>query len=103
MAESTRIEKTDKLVRTKEPHYQFEVDIRDTEGLSKLGIMANQSWRDDPRHLLFHLARYKFVSKMLSGKSSVLEVGCGDGFGSRLVLQEVGKLTAVDIDPIFID
>src|SRR4051812_36919376 len=39
---------------------------------------------------------------MLSGKQRVLEVGCGDAFGSRLVLQEVGALTAVDFDAVFI-
>jgi len=40
---------------------------------------------------------------MLSGKAQVLEVGCGDAFGSRLVQQEVEKLTALDFDPIFLD
>jgi 2-polyprenyl-3-methyl-5-hydroxy-6-metoxy-1,4-benzoquinol methylase len=40
---------------------------------------------------------------MLSGKKRVLEVGCGDGFASRVVRQEVERLTAVDFDPIFIE
>ncbi len=48
------------------------------------------------------LSRYKFVSKMLSGKQSVLEVGCADAFGTRVVLQEVGAVTAVDFDPVFV-
>ena len=39
---------------------------------------------------------------MLSGKKKVLEVGCGDAFGTRLVLQEVESLCAIDFDPIFI-
>jgi cyclopropane fatty-acyl-phospholipid synthase-like methyltransferase len=39
---------------------------------------------------------------MLSGKQNVLEVGCGDAFGTRIVLQEVGKVTAVDFDPVFV-
>lgn len=88
--------------KTKEPQYQVQVTIRDTEGVAKLGLTTNQVWRDDPRHLLFILARCKFVSKMLSGKQRVLEVGCGDAFGSRIVSQEVGELCAVDFDPVFI-
>ncbi len=87
---------------TKESQYQHQVAIRDAEGFARLGLTTNHCWRDDPRHLLFILARYKFVAKMLSGKSRVLEVGCGDAFGSRLVQQEVGSLCAVDFDPIFV-
>src|SRR5260370_28419982 len=40
---------------------------------------------------------------MLSGKSRVLEVGCADAFGTRVVLQEVGAVTAVDFDPVFLE
>ena len=89
-------------MNTREPQYQFLVDIREREGLTKLGIMANQVWHDDPRRLAFTLARYKFVSKMLSGRNRVLEIGCADAFASRIVLQAVGHLTAVDFDPLFI-
>jgi 2-polyprenyl-3-methyl-5-hydroxy-6-metoxy-1,4-benzoquinol methylase len=65
--------------------------------------MSNQVWHDDPRRLAFVLARYKFVSKMLSGMPRVLEVGCADAFATRIVAQEVGSITAVDFDPVFID
>jgi hypothetical protein len=88
--------------RTRESQYQVCVELRDAEGVARLGLMTNQSWRDDPRHLLFVLSRYKFVAKMLSGKRGVLEIGCADAFGTRLVLQEVQDLTAVDFDPVFV-
>lgn len=65
--------------------------------------MANQCWEDDPRRFLFMLSRYKFVSKMLSGFNDVLEVGCGDGFASRIISQEVNSLTLSDFDPIFLE
>lgn len=65
--------------------------------------MTNQAWKDDPKHLLFTLARYKFVAKMLSGRKHVLEVGCADAFGTRLVLQEVERLTATDFDLTSVD
>jgi 8-oxo-dGTP pyrophosphatase MutT (NUDIX family)/SAM-dependent methyltransferase len=90
------------MERTREPQYQPSLSIRDEHGLASLGLMTNQAWHDDPRHLLFHLARYKFAAKMLSGRKRVLEIGCADAFGSRLVQQEVGHLTAVDFDPVFV-
>lgn len=93
---------TRSLDRTREAQYQALLDIKAEEGLARLGLMTNQSWRDDPRHLLFVLARYKFVAKMLTGRSRVLEVGCADAFGTRLVQQEVGEVTAVDFDPVFV-
>ena len=88
--------------QTRERQYQVQVDLRETKGLTRLGLVTNQVWHDDPRRLLFVLARYKFVSKMLSGKRKVLEVGCGDAFGTRIVLQEVGEICVVDFDPVFI-
>jgi 2-polyprenyl-3-methyl-5-hydroxy-6-metoxy-1,4-benzoquinol methylase len=39
---------------------------------------------------------------MLSGLPRVLEVGCADAFGTRLVQQERCRVTAVDFDPVFI-
>ena len=64
--------------------------------------MTNQAWQDDPKHLVFTLSRYKFVAKMLAERDSVLEVGCADAFGTRIVRQAVKKLTAIDFDPVFV-
>ena len=50
--------------------------------------MNSAVWHGDPKRLVFTLSRYKFVAKMLSGKNSVAEIGCGDGFGARIVKQE---------------
>ena len=89
--------------KTKEPQYQICLDYRDERGLERFGLMSSQSWHDDPKRLVFMLSRYKFVAKMLQGSGHVLEVGCADAFGSRIVRQEVEALTAVDFDPVFID
>jgi 2-polyprenyl-3-methyl-5-hydroxy-6-metoxy-1,4-benzoquinol methylase len=89
--------------RTKEAQYQVHVDAMALHGPVEMGPMTSDTWRNDPRRLTFLLARYKFVSKMLAGKPSVLEVGCGDGFGMRLVLQTVGRGFGYDFDPLFID
>jgi 2-polyprenyl-3-methyl-5-hydroxy-6-metoxy-1,4-benzoquinol methylase len=88
---------------TREPQYQRTIELARERGLTTLGLMSNQAWTDDPRHLLFTLARYKFVAKMLTGRGHVLEVGCADAFGTRLVLQEVKRLTATDFDQTFVD
>ncbi len=88
---------------TREPQYNRCVEIKQRFGLTQLGLMTNQVWHDDPRRLTFLLARYKFVSKMLSGRHNVGELGCGDAFGTRIVQQEVDKVTAYDFDPVFIE
>ncbi len=67
-------------------------------GEERLGLMSGYSWREDPKRLGFTCARYKFVGRMVEGKASVLEVGCADGFFSRIVRQYCGGLVAVDRD-----
>ena len=92
----------EQMTRTREPQYERCLEISEQHGRTQLGVMSNQVWHDDPRRLAFVLARYKFVSKMLSGMQRVLEIGCADAFATRIVLQEVGSVTAVDFDPVFI-
>lgn len=87
---------------TREPQYQHSLELVKESGPASLGLMTNQAWHDDPRHLVFTLSRYKFVAKMLSGRGQVLEVGCGDAFGTRIVAQAVSGLTAIDFDPVFV-
>jgi hypothetical protein len=53
---------------------------------------------DDPQRLTVLLSRYEFVAKLLQHKKSVAEVGCGDAFGARIVMQSCGSLTAYDSD-----
>ena len=89
-------------LKTREPQYQECLDAVEARGFERLGLRSNHSWHDDPKHLLFRLSRYKFVAKMLAGSDHVLEIGCGDAFGTRLVQQEVKKLSATDFDETFI-
>jgi Methyltransferase domain len=88
---------------TREPQYNRCIELKQTVGLASLGLMTNQVWYDDPRRLTFLLARYKFVAKMLSGCRNVGEIGCGDAFGTRVVLQEVPDVAVYDFDPVFIE
>jgi 2-polyprenyl-3-methyl-5-hydroxy-6-metoxy-1,4-benzoquinol methylase len=89
--------------QTQEKQYQIMLEYRRQRGLESLGLMTSQAWYDDPKRLAFTLSRYKFVAKMLSGANHVLEVGCADAFGTRIVVQDVKQLTAVDFDPLFVE
>lgn len=88
---------------TVEPQYQHHIDLKKKQGLTPLGVEKSANWHTDPRRIVFVLARYKFVAKMLSGMNRVLEVGCGDGWPVRIVLQEVKSVHGIDIDPVFIE
>jgi len=91
-----------KIIKTKDPVNQPLISLENEKGLETIGLMNSAVWHEDPKRLVFTLSRYKFVAKMLSGKESVAEIGCGDGFGARIVKQEVGKLTITDYDSYFI-
>ncbi len=86
-----------------EQHYKNRIDQIVERGVERLGLMTGWAWHDDPRHLLFTLARYKFVAKMLAGRDRVLEIGCSDGFATRLVAQTVKTVVGVDFDSRFIE
>ena len=89
--------------RTREPQYQFEVDMALRDGPRPARHHEQPALARRPARLLFILSRYKFVAKMLSGKGR----GRGDRLRRRvrhaLVQQEVGAVTATDFDPVFID
>jgi len=88
--------------RTQERQFQVMLEYRRQHGLETLGLMTNQAWLDDPKRLIFTLARYKFVAKMFDGMPNVMEIGCGDAFFTRLVVASTGNLLAVDFDPAFV-
>jgi len=72
--------------------YQF-----DTEQIS-LGPWTSYSLLHDPKHMCFVLARYKFCAKMMEGKESILEIGCGDGFGIPIIAQSAKNVLGIDVD-----
>jgi len=52
------------------------------------------------QYLLYlrHVFAYDFAIKMIPRESTVLEVGCGGGYGTYLLSQKVGKVIGLDID-----
>jgi len=69
----------------------------------KLGPYTTAAYIDDPACLSFMTSRYKFCAKMLSGLDTVIEIGCGDGFGAPIVAQRVKKLICTDINKSMLD
>jgi 2-polyprenyl-3-methyl-5-hydroxy-6-metoxy-1,4-benzoquinol methylase len=61
-----------------------------------LGRNTTRILMEDPKLLLFTLARYKFVAKMFTGLEEVLEIGCHEGWGIPLVKQNVSKVHGTD-------
>ena len=67
-----------------------------------LSNSVSHEWKNDPKHLIFSLSRYKFVSKMLDGYNKVLEVGAGEGFKSEIVFDVVKNLTLCEYKDLHI-
>ena len=87
-----------------EGQFGFVSDV-DLKGSERLGIHTGYGWEFDPKRFAFTASRYKFVAKMVEGLSSVLEVGCGDAFFSRIVKQHLAPdstLQAIDINRTYI-
>lgn len=78
-------------------------DEYESQGPVCLGPYSSFTWRHDPKHLMFTLARYKFCSKMLVGQDRIIEVGCGDGIGVPILLQAVGSVYAIDFEAAIIE
>ncbi|MDP7578269.1 MAG: class I SAM-dependent methyltransferase [SAR202 cluster bacterium] len=64
----------------------------------ELGRYTTQAYHDDPCALSFITSRYKFCSRILGSAKTVIEIGCGDGFGSALVAQKVPRVICTDIN-----
>jgi hypothetical protein len=77
--------------------------IEEKKNKQHFGLDSNYKWHNDPRQFVISLARYKFVSKILSGYKKTLEIGCADAFNSRVVKQEVGQLDVCDNELVFKD
>lgn len=79
------------------------IDAEIPAGHVELGRYASDDYVQNPKQVVFVAARYKFVSKMLEGVDTAMEIGCGDGFGSPIVAQAVNGLTCLDINEELIE
>ncbi len=86
-----------------ESQYSVYFDTLTSHGDSRLGLSSNHTWIHDSSRFAIMLSRYKFVSRMFKDYENVLEIGCGDGFASKIVADQVKNLCLTDIDPLFIE
>jgi len=64
-----------------------------------LGPINAEDLLTDTKHFSFVLSRYKFASKMLKDCNHIIEIGCGEGIGALMLLNETNaKITAIDFD-----
>ena len=65
-----------------------------------LGPIYTEFLLSDPKCFGFVLSRYKFAAKMLARKTSILEVGCGEGIGTMMLACETrASVLGIDFDP----
>jgi 2-polyprenyl-3-methyl-5-hydroxy-6-metoxy-1,4-benzoquinol methylase len=71
----------------------------------KVGPFLTDQLLHAPRHLLFVLSRYKFAARLLPAleQVDVLELGCGEGFGSLLLSENGHNVLGVDSDAAAIE
>lgn len=77
-------------------------DVRDSLKLGDrliLGQVSTHLYKNNPKQLLFMLARYKHAARLLPQRNiKVLELGCGEGFCTQLLVQAGNSVTGVDAD-----
>lgn len=80
---------------TQQEAYRLGTDYQFIESVD-LGPWTSYSLLNDPKHLGFVLARYKFCAKIFDGFDRVIEVGCGDAFGTPIVAQHAKQVLAIE-------
>jgi len=66
----------------------------------EIGPYFTNAIKNDIRHLMIALARYKFAARIIGDnpKKNVLELGCNEGLGTLSLAQVAAKTLAVDFD-----
>lgn len=64
----------------------------------KWGTIWSFNFRNDPKRLPFVLARYKFAASLIGNHKSVLEMGCGEGIGAPILVENAKNYTGIDYD-----
>jgi len=77
----------------------------DRIGTLPLGPNTFDRYINDPKRIAFMLSRYKFAAKMLKDSNRIIDVGCGDGFGTAMFLADTDArmIKGYDFDKALIE
>ncbi len=78
--------------------WQTVTDLMQAQSAISLGKTASYWYRHAPRKMLDSLTYYKFAAKLIGKSKKVLDVGCGEGFGTFLLGKECGWSKGIDSD-----
>ena len=67
------------------------------EDMLKLDGERFLPWMDDPMINYEHLHRYAFAKEFVKDKT-VLDLACGEGYGSAMLAEEAEQVTGIDIN-----
>lgn len=85
-------------MNTKEKETWNQVTALLSEDAYTLGKHWSYNFLKDPRRFGFVLSRYKFASKMIPPKASILELGCSEGIGTSILSETATSYIGVDLD-----
>lgn len=54
--------------------------------------------RDEYLQYLRHVFAYRWAARELAGSGRVLDLGCGEGYGTRLLAEAVDRIVGLDVD-----
>ena len=84
------------------PRNEAEAWQKVTEKFEDRQVSFGKHWSynilNDPKRLAFVLSRYKFVAKIACRGKRVLELGCSEGLGGRLLAEFAQSYTGIDLD-----
>ena len=63
-----------------------------------LGPQASDQWLNAPDHLAMVLSRYRAAAALIGNAQTVLEVGCGEGIGARILAKGRQYYFGIDTD-----
>jgi 2-polyprenyl-3-methyl-5-hydroxy-6-metoxy-1,4-benzoquinol methylase len=68
------------------------------QGQKVLGLHWSFQIYNDPKHVPLVLSRYKFAARLATKGKRVLELGCGEGLGGRILGEFAQSYTGIDLD-----
>ena len=84
------------MTQTSDPWQAAKQVIGSTRVLA--GPQLSQQLLHQPEHLAMVLARYRAAAALIGGATDIVELGCGEGLGSRILIQGRAVYYGVDSD-----